>query len=74
MASLTLSVPDVVLRRMHRFVGVKWSQVVRSIIVQQLDEWERAEEIASKSALTRKDVEELAKAVDKDLAKHFKAA
>ena len=74
MASLTLSVPDVVLRRMHQFSGVKWSQVVRSIIVQQMDEWEKAEKIASKSALTEKDVELLADAVDKDMAKHFKAA
>ena len=74
MASLTLSVPEVVLRRMHRFAGVKWSHVVRAVIVQQLDEWESAEKIASKSALTRKDVEELAAAVDRDVAKHFKAA
>ncbi|MFH1106811.1 MAG: hypothetical protein V1787_02850 [Candidatus Micrarchaeota archaeon] len=74
MASLTLSVPDAVLRRMRKFGGVRWSQVVRAVIVQQLDEWENAEKIASKSALSQKDVEELAEAVDKDMAKHFKAA
>ena len=73
MASLTLCVPQQVLARMRRHSEVKWSEVVRAVIVQQLDEWERAEEIASKSRLSQKDVDELALAVDRDLAKHFKA-
>ncbi len=72
MPSLTLSVPQEILKRMKKHPEVKWSEVVRSIIVQQLDEWENAEKIASKSRLTEKDVEELALAVDRDLAKHFK--
>ncbi|MFH1199443.1 MAG: hypothetical protein V1708_00070 [Candidatus Micrarchaeota archaeon] len=74
MSSLTLSVPDAVLARMRQFPGVKWSQVVRAVIVAQMDDWEKAEKIASKSALTQKDVDQLASAVDKHMAGHFKAA
>ena len=74
MASLTLSVPEDMLRRMRNHSEVKWSEVVRAILNQQLDEWEKAEKITAKSKLTEKDVAELSAAVDRDMAKHFKVA
>ena len=74
MASFTLSFPDEVLKRMRMHSHVKWSEVVRAVVVRQLDDWEKAEKIASRSKLTEKDVEELAAAVDRDMAKHFKVA
>ena len=72
MASFTLSFPEGVLKRMRKHSEVRWSEIAREAVIQQLDEWERAEKIASKSRLTEKDVEELAAAVDRDMARHFK--
>ncbi|MBI4043251.1 MAG: hypothetical protein HY393_00400 [Candidatus Diapherotrites archaeon] len=71
MTSITLSVPEELKKRMEKHPEVKWSEVVRSILRQQLDEWEELEKIASKSRLTQKDAKELSRKVDEEMAKHF---
>ena len=71
MTSITLSVPEELKKRMEKHPEVKWSEVVRSILRQQLDEWEELEKIASKSRLTQKDVKELSAKVNEEMAKHF---
>ncbi len=58
---------------MNQHKDMKWSEVVRSIIKQQIDEMEEAERIASKSNLTERDVEELAMSVDKGVARRWKS-
>lgn len=46
--------------------------MVRSIIKEQLNDFERAEELASKSKLTQTDIDEITSKMDEDMAKHFK--
>ena len=71
MVSMTLSIGDDIKRRMKKHPQIKWSEVARSAIKQQLDDIEEAEKIASKSKLSEKDVKEMAGRIDKEMIKHF---
>ncbi len=73
MVSLTLSVSDAILKRMRMHSETKWSEVVRSILEQQLDELDEAERIASKSKLSERDAEEIAKSMDSAMYKKWTA-
>ncbi|MBI5226142.1 hypothetical protein HY994_02795 [Candidatus Micrarchaeota archaeon] len=72
MVSLTLSVPPELKKRMDRHPEIRWSNQVRAIIAQQLDDLETTDRLASRSQLTEKDVEELAAKVDAGMAKRWK--
>ena len=74
MVSMTLSIPDELREKMSEHPEIKWSDVVRAILEQQIKEIEEAERIASKSRLTEKDVIELASSVEKQAAKRWKNA
>ncbi len=74
MVSLTLSVPPELKKRMEKHPEIRWSNQVRAIIQQQLDDLETTDRLASKSQLTEKDVEELAAKVDAGMAKRWKEA
>ena len=58
MANMTLSIPDELLTRMRKFNEIKWSEVARRAIEQRTRDLEMIEDIASKSKLTKKDIEE----------------
>ncbi len=72
MVSLTLSVPPQLKKRMEKHAKIKWSEVVRAVLTQQLDDLEEADRLASKSRLTQKDVDALAEKADADVAKRWK--
>ncbi len=72
MVSLTLSVSPQLKRRMDQHSKIKWSEVVRAVLSQQLDDLEEADRLAAKSKLTQKDVDELAEKADADVAKRWK--
>ena len=72
MVSLTLSVSPQLKKRMKRHSKIKWSEVVRAVLTQQLDDLEQANRIASRSKLTRADVDELAEKADLAVAKRWK--
>ncbi|MFH0837611.1 MAG: hypothetical protein V1870_05760 [Candidatus Aenigmatarchaeota archaeon] len=74
MVSMTLSIPEDLRERMSEHPEIKWSDVVRAILEQQIREIEEAERISSKSRLTEKDVHELVSSVDKQIAKRWKNA
>ncbi len=74
MVSLTLSVSGDLKKRMARHRDIKWSELVRSVIEQQLDEIEEADRLMATSKLTEKDVEELAAMVDAGMVKQWRAA
>lgn len=71
MVSVTLSVPARLRERMKQHSEVKWSEVIRRTIEQQLDDWSELDSIAKKSRLTLKDVRELSGKVDAEMARHF---
>lgn len=71
MVSLTLSIPLELKTKMAQYPHIKWSEVVRAILWQEVIDLEEANRLASKSKLTEKDVEEFSQKVNADMAKHF---
>ncbi len=71
MVSMTLSIEDDLRKRMKKHPQIKWSEVARTAIRQQLDDIEETEKLALGSRLTEKDIKEIAGKVDKEMLKHF---
>ena len=71
MVNITLSVPDNLHILMRKHSEIKWSEVARKAIVQRLNLLEVAEEIASKSQLSKKDIIVLDKKIKTDALKEF---
>ena len=67
---MTLFVPDDLKKRMARRRDVKWSNAVRTVLEQKLDDFEEAERLAAKSSLTEKGVKRLAKKTDEAMGRH----
>ena len=73
MPNMTLSVTDVMKRRMRAHPSVKWSNVVRSVIERKLDDFEEAEMLAKKSRLSMADFEAISGKIDSAAGKHARA-
>jgi len=69
MVNITLSVSEELKKRLQKHDEVNWSAVTRRALEEHLNKMEIAEKIASKSKLTRKDVEELDKLIKREVAK-----
>lgn len=72
MANITLSVSDDFKSRMDAHTEIKWSNAIRSIIEQKLDNLDEANKLAQKSRLTSKDVEEFSERINKKLNRHVR--
>ena len=68
---MTLSIPEELHRKMKKFSEIRWSEIARIAIEQRVDDLEVMNRIASKSKLTKKDVEELSKKIKRAAAKKF---
>jgi len=71
MVNITLSVPEQTHQKMKNFSEIRWSEVVRKAIEQRINDLETMERIASKSKLTKKDVEEISKKIKTSAALKF---
>ncbi len=71
MVSMTLSIEGEMRKRMKRHPQIKWSEVARAAIRQQLEDIEEAGRIASRSRLTEENIKEIAGRVDREMLKHF---
>ena len=71
MVNMTLSIPDELSRRMKKFSEMRWSEIARKAIEQRINDLEVMKRIASKSKLTKKDVEEISKKIKRGMAKKF---
>ena len=71
MTNMTLSIPDELHKRMQKFSEIKWSEIARRAIEQRIADLEVIDKIASKSKLTRKDVEEISKKIKSSASKNF---
>ena len=69
MANITLTVPEDLKQELQKHKEVNWSAVARKAMHEHLKRVHIAEAIASKSKLTKKDVEELDKLVKRGIAK-----
>lgn len=68
---MTLSIPDDLHKKMKSFSEIRWSEVARLAIEQRINDLEVMNKIASKSKLTKKDVDELSKKIKRAAAKRF---
>jgi len=71
MVNMTLSIPDELHEKMKRLSEVRWSEVARRAIEERINDLETMNRIASKSKLTKKDVEEISKKIKRSAAKKF---
>lgn len=71
MTNITLSVPEELHKRMKRFAEIRWSEIVRKAIEQRVNDLEVMARLASKSKLTRRDVEEISKKIKRSAASKF---
>ncbi len=65
MVNMTLSIPPDLHSRMKRFSEIRWSEVVRKSISEKINILETMDRIAEKSKLTQKDVDDIAKKVNR---------
>lgn len=70
MANLTLVINDELMLEMRKHRSIKWSNAVRNIIKQKLEDFEEADRIGRKSKLTIKDFAVISKRISKAAAKH----
>jgi len=72
MANMTLAIPDELHKKMKKFREIRWSEVARRAIEQRINDLEMMEKIVSKSKLTKKDAEEIAKRINLSVAKKLR--
>ena len=71
MTNMTLAIPDELRKKMEKFSEIRWSEVARQAIEQRVNDLEVMNKIASKSKLTKKDVEEISKKIKRAAAIRF---
>ncbi len=71
MGNITLSLPEDVQKEMKKFSEIRWSEVARKAIIERLETLKIAENIAKKSRLTQKDVDEFSKKIKSLATKRF---
>ena len=71
MPNITLSIPKDIHKKMKIFSDIKWSEVARRSIEERIRDLETMNKLASKSKLTKKDVEEITKKIKSRMAKTF---
>jgi len=71
MGNITLAVPEELHRKMKHFSEIRWSEVARKAIERKVDDLEIMDKISSKSKLTKSDLNELSKKINKVATKKF---
>lgn len=68
---MTFSIPEELHRKMKLFSEMRWSEIARRAIEERINDLEVMNKIASKSKLTKKDVNEISKKIKRAAAKRF---
>ncbi len=68
---MTLSIPDGVQKEMKQYSDVRWSEVARKAIIEKLETLRLADELAKKSKLTKKEVEQFSAKLKAAATKRF---
>lgn len=66
MTNITLAVEDDLHERMKKHSEIRWSEVVRKSIQQKVEMLEAMDKIASKSKLTKKDIDEISRKIKRE--------
>ena len=69
MTNLTLAIPEELHKKMKKHTEIRWSEVIRKVLSEKVDQLELIEKILGKSKLTKKDVDILSEKVDSNVAK-----
>lgn len=67
MTNVTLAIPDDLHTKMKEHSEIRWSEVVRKTISEKVEMLEAMDRLAKKSKLTKKDVEEIAHKINKEV-------
>ena len=51
MATVTLSIPDELKKRLDKHPGIKWSEVFRSIIIRKVEQLKKFEQMVERGEL-----------------------
>jgi hypothetical protein len=65
MTNITLAIPEGLHTKMKKHSEIRWSEVVRQSIAKKVELLEVMDNIAAKSKLTKKDIDVLARKVNK---------
>ena len=71
MPNITLAISEEVYSLMKKHREMRWSEVARKAIIEEVKNIELIEKIASKSKLTMKDIEEINEKIKKGMHKHL---
>lgn len=71
MVNMTLSIPNELHEKMKKLSDIRWSEVARRAIEERINDLETMNRIASKSKLTKKDVDEISKKIKRSASKKF---
>jgi len=71
MVNMTLSIPNELHEKMKKLSEIRWSEIARRAIEQRIEDLETINRLASKSKLTKKDVEEISKKIKRSASKKF---
>ena len=66
---MTLSIPKELHEKMKCMSEIKWSEIARRAIEERINDLEVMNRIASKSKLTKKDVDEISRKIKRGIAK-----
>ena len=69
--NITLAVPEELHRKMRAHPEIKWSEVVRRVIAQRIDDLERMDAITRRSTLRTGDIDELDHLVKEGLRRRY---
>lgn len=72
--NITLTVPEDLHRKMKAHPEIRWSQVVRRVLVRRIEDLERMDALAKRSSLRIEDVDELAHLVKEGLRRRYQRA
>ncbi len=70
MVNITLAVPEDLKEELKQHNEVNWSAVIRRALQEHLQKINLAESIVGKSKLTKKDAEEIAKKIKREIARN----
>ena len=71
MANITLAIPDELHAKMKLMKEIRWSEIARRAIIERIEDLEVMNKIASKSKLTKKDVDEISEKIKRGMSKKF---
>jgi len=72
MPNLTLSISEELHKKMKKHSEMRWSEVVRKMLEQRIDDLEMLNKLTSRSRLTSQDVEAISGKINKEVFEELK--